>query len=247
MSYINCTKENCREKIFVLLHITILTVFLGCSDESISPITEEQMAKTSTAAKEIACIPQEPINEFPPMFIGKEDIVLEPPDDIVPDPETNLPFVAPVKIPRGTLFIWHDDPTQQGKYKGGGANRSSFVPIKYLNIFGDQKEYHVRTPDNRLPFHRFSSFRDDRIGEFHGRYFIFRYGRPKVPDVTAEYIEPNLYYPFNHKSADGEPIPSPDQFAVVYEGKIYSERIHRLIQNSTQFSSVTKSSVSFQV
>jgi hypothetical protein len=133
------------------------------------------------------------------------DIILEPPDDIIPNPETNLPFVAPVVIPRGTLFVlWHDSPTLNGRFSKGSP-----APLMDLNVFGNLIEYHIREP-NRY----FSVFRDGRIGEFRGRYFAFRYGRPRLPDVGSgnEYTQPHFVGPVDAT-----------QYAVIYAGKIYRD------------------------
>ncbi len=197
------------KKFFVLLHIAFFAFIAGCFDEANITEIEEDDAIIS----EITCEPQEPINKFPSMFIDTVDIVLEPPD--IPENEFrqwDKIVIAPVVIPRGTLFIWHDNPT-------GGS-----VKLWDLHVFGVSENYNVRAPDNQNPFKGFTSFRDDRLGQFHGRYFAFRYGRPRLPDVTAKYINPHFEGPLQHKSPDtGELIPAPDQYAVIYDGKIYRD------------------------
>ena len=194
----------------------VLCVF-GCFDNALV----EPVKDPGLELEEITCEPQEPIAEFLSMFRDNVDIVLQPPDDIVPDPETNMPFVAPIKIPRGTLFVWHDTPTRNGRNKNAWNRQqvSSYAPIKYLNVFGNNKEYF------RFRHNHYVVFRDDRLGDFQGRHFVFRYGRPRLPDFSNgnKHIDPHLYYPLDYRTVDGESIPPPDQFAVIYDGRIYRD------------------------
>ena len=203
-------------KVFASLHLIFLALcFVACDEtklhnDLLGETADTELLDSADGASStnqevnIVCAPQEPLGEFLPMFVDTVDIVLEPPDDIIPNPETGLPFVAPVVIPRGTLFVWHDSPTLNGRFRKGSP-----APIANLNVFGNMIEYHIREP-NRY----FSVFRDDRIGEFHGRYFAFRYGRPRLPEVGIgnEYREPYFVAPVGHT-----------QYAVIYEGKIYRD------------------------
>ena len=112
--------------------ISLLICVFGCFDSDfLSPVKDD--VELDVELEEITCEPQEPIAEFLSMFRDNVDIVLEPPDDIVPDPETNMPFVAPIKIPRGTLFVWHDTPTRNGRNKNAGNRQqvSSYAPERF--------------------------------------------------------------------------------------------------------------------
>ena len=203
-----------RMKTFASLYLIFFALcFLACDETKLQNDLLGETADTelldsadgvSSTNQEvnIVCGPQEPLSEFLPMFRDTVDIVLEPPDDIIPDPETGLPFVALVVILRGTLFVWHDSPTLKGRFRKG-----SVAPIRELNVYGNLQEYNVKAK-------YFKVFRDDRLGAFRGRYFVFRYGRPRLPDVgiANQYRAPYFVAPVGHT-----------QYAVIYEGKIYRD------------------------